>query len=157
MLGVWNIVGLQVGHHIAADDVFAACRKCRLETSAYSWTPCSCLRFTVGWPLTDGNIPVWVHDFSGQPTVKRRLRKVPNVGHSGVWALTKIGHGILRLLREHWGELLVKNIKLSSWDCCMSYHPVPLWGQLHCYHNDGFWWSPRSVLGIGGSLRRWCP
>ena len=42
------------------------------------------LRFTVGWPLTDGNIPVWVHGFSGHPTVKRRLRKVPMFQIAGV-------------------------------------------------------------------------
>ena len=81
------------------------------------------LRFTVGWPLTDGNIPVRVHDFSGHPTVKRRLRKVPNVGHGGVCALTKIGHDILRLLREHRRTVYLE-YQPSTWDRCKSYHLV---------------------------------
>ena len=69
------------------------------------------LRFTAEGALTDGNIPVWVHDFSGHPTVKRRLRNVPNISRPGPLAwrdvikyeyqahfATKPWHGLIRRL-----------------------------------------------------------
>ena len=53
-------------------------------------------------PLTDGNIPVWAHDFSGHSAVKRRLRKVP------ISFLVSLGDSLGGQLCQYEGQVIKK-------------------------------------------------
>ena len=72
------------------------------------------LCFTAEGPLTDGNIPVWVDDFSGRPTVKRRLRKVPIVPTRLVGYLTL--DLLLRKFPIISGFSFLSLFSLKNWD-----------------------------------------